>query len=168
MELHKSNQLQEKTDVKAKIIEEHTSAQDNERMIVEGDLDQQTNNLSKRLEERRRKMEQNEGSGGASTHLTNSSTPNLDMSSKKNDDGLESKSLSSGADSVEGEECIFELNLNNLADQGFSDELMNKLKLLQEGYDENDYDDDQLFDENAFENEIDQILTKCDEEVENM
>ena len=45
---------------------------------------------------------------------------------------------------------------------------MDRLKLLQEGYDENDYDNDQLFDEEAFEEEIDQILTKCDEEVENI
>lgn len=82
----------------------------------------------------------------------------------KNNEGsvIETKSSSSGSNSVD-DSCVFQLNLGDL-----SDELMERLKLLQEGYDENDYDNDQLFDEEAFEEEIDQILTKCDEEVENM
>lgn len=160
--------------MKAKIIEDHTSAQDNGRAIVENDLSTQSDALSKRLAERRLKLEQKEakqsvGETASSTHLTNSSTPNQTTSGKtKTEDGLELKSASSSENSVNGDDCVFQLNLNNLADQGFSDELMNKLKLLQEGYDDNDYDDDQLFDEDDFENKIDQILTKCDEEVENM
>ena len=164
MNLHMSNQEQEKMGVKSKIIEDHTIAQDTDYKIIQGDLNEQTSNLSVRLQERRNKMKKEQQTLSTSGKVTNSSTPNQGFShSKAETEGTtEYKSDSSGTNSV-GDGWVYKLNLGDL-----SDELMDRLKLLQEGYDENDYDNDQLFDEEAFEEEIDQILTKCDEEVENI
>lgn len=171
MNLHLSNKQMEKQDVKTKIIEDHTSTKDKESKIVENNLSEQSDNLKKRLEERKRRMTQKEAPKETEngSHLTNSSTPNLTLSSKKvkpeSEDKIGSKSDSSGTNSV-GDTCTFQFNLGNLQDDKFSDELMDRLKLLQEGYDDNDYDDDDLFDEGAVEEEIEKILTKCEEEVE--
>lgn len=169
MNLHMHNKEIEKTDAKAEIIKNHKSMQNQESKIIESNLSQQSSNLQKRLEERRLKMKQKKDQNEPSSqHLTNSSTPNQpDSSQKQTPENLEkgeSKSHSSGTASVE--ECTFKFNFDNLQDERFSDELMNRLKILQDGYDDNDYDNDDLFNEGAVEDEIEQILSKCDEEVE--
>lgn len=168
MSLRITNQETLNMGMKDKLIQEHTNATDVGSKIIESNMSAQTDSLQKRLEERRRKFGQKAVVPEGSPNLTSSSTPNQNTTDKKEQkSGDISKTISSGAASVE-ENWVFQLNLNNLADQGFSTELMGRLRLLEEGYDSNDYDDEKLFDEEAFEDEIDQILTKCDEEVETM
>jgi len=174
MNLHMSNKEMEKKDVKSKMIEDMASTKDKESKIIDTDLSDQTNNFQRRLEERKLKMKQKKDEEEKkekeeeNSHLTNSSTPNQTLSSKKeheDEDKQVSKSRSSGTNSL-GEACTFQFNLDGLQDDKFSGELMNRLKILGEGYDDDDYDDDDLFDEEKVENEIEQILNKCDEEVE--
>jgi hypothetical protein len=171
MTLHMNNKEMEKSDVKTKIIEDHATVKNQESKIIESNLSQQSDNLKRRLEERRIKMMQKQSeSESVSTQLTNSSTPNQTLSSKKQNAGsgekFESKSQSSGTNSVD-ENMTFEFNFDSLKDDDkFSDELMNRLKVLQVGYDDNDYDNEDLFNEGAVEAEIEKILNKCDEEVE--
>lgn len=164
MNLHFSNQEIEKDGLKSKIIEDHSSAQDLEYKIIQGDLNEQTDSMQKRIEQRRRKMM---GAKRTENQTTSSSTPNEFSASgiSKKASGV-SKS-DSGENSVgEEDNTIFSLNFDKLENDKFSGELINRLKLLQEGYDDNEFDDDDLFDEEAVEEEIDQILNKCDEEVE--
>ena len=102
-------------------------------------------------------------------HLTNSSTPNFPLSSKKEGGGSSEKSLEKNdpsSDNSFDENWTFQVNFKSLQDDKFSTELMDRLKILQEGYDDDDYDNTDLFDENAVEEEIDKILNKCDEEVD--
>ena len=102
-------------------------------------------------------------------HLTNSSTPNFPLSSKKEEGGSSEKSLEKSdpsSDNSLDENWTFQVNFESLQDDKFSTELMDRLKVLQEGYDDDDYDNTDLFDENAVEEEIDKILNKCDEEVD--
>lgn len=156
MNLHVKNKEIEKSEVKAKLIEDHSSAQDKESKIIESNLSQQTDNLQRRLEARRLKMQKGKE---APAQKTESSTPNQTNSSSK------AKVSSDGSNSLD-EPISFQFNLNGLVDDKFSDELVNRLRVLQEGYDDRDYDDDDLFDEDAIETEIEQILNKCDEEVD--
>ena len=171
MNLHITNQETEKQDLKSKIIEDHASAQDQESKIIQSNLSEQSDNLRKRLEMRKKNRTDTQGS---TTLTTTSSTPNIMLSSHK--DKLESneeqnKSNSSGSNSVD-QNFSFHLNFDNLGNEKFSEELMNRLKLLQEGYDEEDFDD--LFWEDEDEvnvtesklfNECITILNKNDEEI---
>ena len=173
MNLVMTNKEIKKGDVKTKIIEDHATVQTKENEIIENNLSEQKDNMKKRLEERRMRMKlkrqekQAQEEGGQ--QLTNSSTPNQVLSSKKEsgdcEDKTDSKGSSSGVNSVD-ENWTFQVNFDSLQDDKFSSELMNRLKILQEGYDDNDYDNDDLFDEEAVEEEIEQILNKWDEEVE--
>ena len=172
MNLHISNQETEKQDLKTKIIEDHTSAQDQESKIIQSNLSEQSDSLKMRLEMRKKNKAESQGN---TTLTTTSSTPNIQLSSQKDkldDIEIQNKSNSSGSNSVD-QNFSFHLNFDNLGDERFSEELMNRLKLLQEGYHEDDFDD--LFaeeDEDAGEteskiyNEWLTILNKNDEEVE--
>ena len=53
MNLHISNQELEKQDLKTKIIEDHSSAQDQESKIITSNLSEQSDSLKKRLEMRK-------------------------------------------------------------------------------------------------------------------
>jgi hypothetical protein len=168
--LHMNNKEMEKSDVKNKLIEKHASVKNQESKIIESNLSQQSDNMKKRLEERRMKMMQKQQQKeSVSIQPTNSSTPNQTLCSQKlgstSGDKSEGVSESSGTNSVD-ENMTFKFNFDNLQDDKFSDELMDKLKLLHVGYDDNDYDNEDLFNEEAVEDEIEKILNKCDEEVE--
>lgn len=145
MNLHITNQETEKQDLKAKIIEDHVCQQDQESRIIQSNLSEQSENLRKRLEMRKKSRVETQGS---TTLTTTSSTPNIMLSSHKdkleNNEG-QNKSSSSGAESVD-DNFSFHLNFDHLGDEKFSDELMNRLTLLQEGFDDDDFDDD-LFNE---------------------
>ena len=159
MNLHICNQELEKQDLKAKLIEDHATAQDQESKIVQSDLSDQYESLKKRLELRRKlkNLTKEEES-----KTTTSSTPNLQFSSQKEklkgDIDL-NKSNSSESNSVD-QNLLCNINFEHLEDQKFSEELMNRLKLLQEGYDEDEFDDDFYDDEDVIETNA-QIYEEC-------
>uniref|UniRef100_A0A7S3KP40 Uncharacterized protein n=1 Tax=Euplotes crassus TaxID=5936 RepID=A0A7S3KP40_EUPCR len=166
MNLIITNKQLKKHDVKTEIIKKHVSDQSKEDEIIQNNLSAQKDNLKKRLEERRKRMAQkNTPKEEVGQKKTNSSTPNQIPVEKREGAESEGKTNSSGTNSV-GDNCSFKINFDSLQDDKFSDELMNRLMILQKGYDDNDYDNDDLFNEEAVEEEIEKILNKCDEEVE--
>ena len=158
MNLHISNQELEKKDLKAKLIEDHVTAQDEESKIVLSDLLYQSESLKKRLELRRKLKNVTK----EESKTTTSSTPNLQLSSQK--EKLKgnidlNKSNSSESNSVD-QNSLCNINFEHLEDQKFSEELMNRLKLLQEGYDEDEFDDDFFDDEDVIDTNA-QIYEEC-------
>ena len=79
--------------MKTQIIKNHTSIQNEENKIIENNLSEQKDKLMKRLEERRMKMKKPVVKDNERQHLTNSSTPNFPLSSKKEGGGSSEKSL---------------------------------------------------------------------------
>lgn len=157
LNLHMSNQEMEKQDVKTKIIEDHISGQDQESKIIQTDLSSQSDSLKKRLEMRKQKQK-NDAILEASQQ-TNSSTPNIQSASKDEKADVEGhKSSSSGSNSVD-QNSSFLINFENLCDEKFSEELVSKLKLLQEGYDEDEYED--FFDFEDAEESDSKVYNEC-------